>query len=60
MLKCDSVKLQCNFTEITLRRRCCPVSLLHIFRTSFPENTSGGLLLSLTILSRCILNLLNV
>ena len=49
MLKCDPVKLLCNFTEITLRRRYCPVSLLHIFRTSFPKNTSGGLLLRVLI-----------
>ena len=31
--------------EITLRRGCSPVNLLHIFRTTFPKNTSGGLLL---------------
>ena len=40
-----SIKLICNFIEITLRHGCSPVSLLHIFRTSFPENTSGWLLL---------------
>ena len=34
-----------NFIEITLRRGCSPVNLLHIFRTTFPKNTSGGLLL---------------
>ena len=33
--------------EITLRRRCSLGNLLHIFRTSFPKNTSGGLLLHL-------------
>ena len=35
----------CNFIEIALRHGCSPVNLLHIFRTSFPKNTSGGLLL---------------
>ena len=40
-----SVKLLCNFIEITLWHRCSPVNLLHIFRTLFPKNTSLGLLL---------------
>ena len=40
-----SIKLQRNFIEITIRQRCSPVNLLHIFRTPFPKNTSGGLLL---------------
>ena len=35
----------CNFLEMILRYGCS-VNLLHIFRTLFPENTSGGLLLS--------------
>ena len=47
---CQSViliKLLCNFIiEITLRHGCCPVNLLHIFRTPFPKNTYGGLLLT--------------
>ena len=34
-----------NFLAITLRHGGSPVNLLHIFRTPFPENTSGGLLL---------------
>ena len=34
-----------NFIEITLRLGCSPVNLLHIFRTPFPKNTSGWLLL---------------
>ena len=42
-----SIKLQSNFIEITLRHRCSPVNLLHIFRTPFSKNTSGRLLLSL-------------
>ena len=49
-----SIKLLSNFSEITLRpgcsqialrHGCSPVNLLHIFRTPFPENTSGQLLL---------------
>ena len=43
-----SIKLLCNFIEIALRHGCIPVNLLHIFRTSFPKNTSGGVLLLLT------------
>ena len=34
-----------NFIEITLRHRCSPVNLLHIFRRAFTENASGWLLL---------------
>ena len=41
-----SIKFQRNFIEITRRHGCFPVNLLHIFRTTFPENTSGGLLLT--------------
>ena len=41
-----SIKLQSNFTEIALLHGCSPVNLLHIFRTSFPKNTSGWLLLT--------------
>ena len=39
-----SIKLQSNFIEITLRHRCFPVNLLHIFRTPFLKNTSVRLL----------------
>ena len=35
MLKCDSIKLQSSFIEITLWHGCSPVNLLHIFRTPF-------------------------
>ena len=35
----------CNFIIITLRHGCSLIKLLHIFRTSFYKNTSGGLLL---------------
>ena len=41
--KCD---LFCNFIEIALRHGASPINLLHIFRTPFPKNTAGGLLLS--------------
>ena len=40
-----SIKLQINFIEITLRYGCSPLNLLHITRTPFPMNTSGGLFL---------------
>ena len=41
-----SIKLQSNFIEITLRHGCSPVNLQHIFRTPFPKNTFGRLLLN--------------
>ena len=40
-----SVKLQSNIIEIALRHGCSSLHLLHIFRTPFPKNTSGGLLM---------------
>ena len=40
-----SIKLLCNFIEITLRDGCSPVNLMHIFRTHFPKNTCGRQLL---------------
>ena len=43
MSKWISIKLLCNFIEITLRHGCSPVNLQHIFRTPFPKNTSGRL-----------------
>ena len=52
MPKCDvnKVALQlCNFIKITLQHGCSPVNFLHIFRTAFPKNTSGGLLLSIPV-----------
>ena len=36
----------CNFIEITLSYGCSPVNLPHIFRSPFPKNTSGRLLLT--------------
>ena len=35
MPKCDSI-------ETTLRHRCSPVNLLHIFSKAFTKNTLGG------------------
>ena len=32
-------------SKSSLRHGCSPVNLLHIFRTPFSKNTSGGLLL---------------
>ena len=40
-----SIKLLCNFFEITLRHGRSPVNLLHNFRTTFLKNTSEWLLL---------------
>ena len=42
-----SMKLLCNFIEIALRRGCSSVNFLHIFKTSFPKNTSEWLLLKI-------------
>ena len=41
-----------NFIEMTLRHGCSPVNLLHIFRTPFPRNTSGWLLLFFVYLTQ--------
>ena len=40
-----SIKFHSDFIEIAVRHGCSPVNLLHIFKTFFPENTSGWLLL---------------
>ena len=47
MPKCDF----CNFIEIALRHGCSPVNLPHLFRTPFPRNTSGRLLLSIALVN---------
>ena len=44
-----SIKFLCKFTEITLQQGRSPVNLLHIFRTPFPKNTAGRLLLCLLL-----------
>ena len=49
-----SIKLLCNFIEITLRRGCSPVNLLHIFRPPFPGNASGRLLLLIYTVIFCV------
>ena len=49
-------EVQSNFIEITLRHRCSVVNLQHIFRTPFPKNTSGWLLLHDPLLSLRLLN----
>ena len=41
-----SINLQSNFIQIALWHGCTFVNLLHIFRASFPKNTSEGLLLN--------------
>ena len=40
-----SIKLLWDFIEIVLRHGCSPVNSLHIFRTPFPKDISGRLLL---------------
>ena len=40
-----SITLLSSFIEIALRHECSPLISLHIFRTSFPINTSRRLLL---------------
>ena len=44
-----SIKLHCSFFEIILLCGCSPVNLLYIFRTPFPKNASGGLLLIILV-----------
>ena len=44
-----SIKSQSNFIEIALWHECSPIYLLHIFRTHFPKNTFGWLLLYLRV-----------
>ena len=60
-----SIKLLCNFIEITLRHGCSPVNLLHIFRTTFSRNTSGWLLLdiltaTLTLTEKLVIKIKNL
>ena len=51
-----SIKLLCNFVEITLRHGCSPVNLLHILRAPFIKNTSGWLLLDVFNTNIAIVN----
>ena len=48
----------CNFIEITLWHGYSPLNLLHIFKTLFPKNTSGRLLLN--IFCEILLTKLNI
>ena len=41
-----SIKLQSKCIKITYCHGCSPVNLLHIFRTPFSKNSSGGLRLT--------------
>ena len=52
MPKCDFNKVSSNFIEITLGHGCSSINLLHIFRTLFPKNNSGRLLLEVLHLKR--------
>ena len=45
-----SMKLLCNFIEITFWHGYSPLDLLYIFRTPFYKNICGGLLLELVFL----------
>ena len=45
-----SIKLLCNFNETTHRHMCSPANFLHNFRTPFPKNNCGRLLLNITFL----------
>ena len=49
--------IHCNFIEITLRHGCSPLNLLHIFRTAFTKNTSGGLLVNYILIKEIIKNI---
>ena len=44
-----SIKLLCNFIEITLRHGLSPVNLMHIFRPPFSKNTCWWLLLKTNV-----------
>ena len=48
MLNFDSKKFQSKCFEIALWNGCSPANLQHIFRTHFPKNNYGGLLLILS------------
>ena len=43
-------------TEIKLQHACSPVNFLHIFRTPFYKNTSGGMPLHIKIFKSRIIN----
>ena len=45
MPKRDFNKVASSFIEMAFQHGCSPINLLHIFRTPFPQKTSGWLLL---------------
>ena len=51
-----SIKLLCNFSEITLRHGCSPLNFPHIFRTTFRRNTSEWLLPYVIATAECQLH----
>ena len=51
-----SIKLLCNFVEITFRHGCPPVNFLHIFKTFFPKIFFGWMLPFLHTLHATILS----
>ena len=53
----DVVSKLSNFSEITLRHGCSPVNFLRILRTPFPKNTSGGLLMKISPVSKSSMSL---
>ena len=56
-----SIKLLCNFIEITLHYGHSPVNVLHIFKTNFHKNTYGGLPLYIsTFLNVCVINSIEI
>ena len=44
---------KCDFKKVPFQHGCSPVNLLHIFRTPFLSNNSGGLLLYLLLGVHC-------
>ena len=55
MSKCGFNKVAKQLYEITLRHRCSPVDLQHIFRTPFTKNTSERLLLRLFFMESMVI-----
>ena len=49
-----SIYLQCSVIEIALWHGCSPVNLQHIFRTTFPKNTLGGLYGKIPVMSEAV------
>ena len=60
MPKCDFNKVARNFVEIALQHKCSPVNFLHIFRTSFYNDVSGGLFLNSKTFERPFISLCSI